>query len=381
MATVEDFERLGLLGDHTPPDRLELLQWLDEQGHSLDEMVDAAARQNLSALAGDRRIVPGARLTRSEGIELSGLHPEVFDTLTTAIGFVPIAGAPDGETGYTADEIDAFRMVGSMSAMFTRDEALALVRVIGSTLSRLGESLVSMFLADVESPHIAAGAGELGLAHKVYDAVGLLDHFTPQLDPILRRHVLQAVERTRRASIGIERLKYRFAVGFVDLVGFTELTEAMSTLELTRFVRDFEARAHDVAWRSGARVVKLIGDEVMFVATDADAACRTAAGLTAAFGEEHEAVVPRGGLAYGDVLTRGGDYYGTVVNLAARLGDQAVPAEVLVTEAVVAEATGCRFEPAGRRMVKGFAEPIVTWSLASTDTAAPSEAPGADDVS
>ena len=64
------------------------------------------------------------------------------------------------------------------------------------------------------------------------------------------------------------------------------------------------------------RLVKLIGDEVMFVATDPADACRAASGLMAGFGDEAERVVPRGGLAYGDVLVRGGDYYGSIVNLA-----------------------------------------------------------------
>jgi class 3 adenylate cyclase len=77
-------------------------------------------------------------------------------------------------------------------------------------------------------------------------------------------------------------------------------------------------------------------------------------------------VVPRGGVAFGHVLPRVGDYCGTVVNLAARLVDQAVPGELLVSEEVVENARGCEFESAGRRMVKGFPEPIVVKSLVAT---------------
>ena len=113
--------------------------------------------------------------------------------------------------------------------------------------------------------------------------------------------------------------------------------------------------------------MKLIGDEVMFVATDADAACRAAAALTEAFDDDGSQVLPRGGLAFGDVLTRGGDYYGSVVNLASRLVDEAVPQEVLVTAEVIAVATGCTFQPAGRRMVKGFHDPVAVWSLSSVE--------------
>ena len=83
------------------------------------------------------------------------------------------------------------------------------------------------------------------------------------------------------------------------------------------------------------------------------------------FGGELDRVVPRGGLAYGNVLVRGGDYYGSVVNLASRLVDEAVPQEMLVTEQVAAAAAGCCFEPAGRRMVKGFSDPVQVRTLIS----------------
>ena len=75
------------------------------------------------------------------------------------------------------------------------------------------------------------------------------------------------------------------------------------------------------------------------------------------------AVLPRAGIAYGEVLVRGGDYYGSVVNLASRLADQAVPQELLVTEQLAESATRCTFEPAGRRVMKGFADPVTVQSL------------------
>ena len=68
----------------------------------------------------------------------------------------------------------------------------------------------------------------------------------------------------------MERLHYRYAVGFIDLVGFTPISQTMSGQQLRLFMRDFEGRAHDSVTAAGARLVKLIGDEVMFVAPDAD---------------------------------------------------------------------------------------------------------------
>jgi class 3 adenylate cyclase len=178
--------------------------------------------------------------------------------------------------------------------------------------------------------------------------------------------VLQASERSRRAEIGHqERSVFRYAVGFVDLVGFTEISGTMNSKELAVFIREFEGRAHDAVTAVGARVVKLIGDEVMFVATDPEAACLAGSALMHGFGDEMDRVVPRGGLAYGDVLVRGGDYYGSIVNLAARLVNEAVPQELLVTEELAQATENCEFLPAGRRMVKGFAEPVTVRTFVS----------------
>lgn len=368
MPSREEFEAAGLydpVEDHETG-RLELLGWLSEQGFSIAEMVAGLEADSLGAMSGDRRVVPGERMSRAEAIEKSSLEPDQYDAFVTALGFLPIGGAPAGELGVTASEAGTLELLGGISQFFSVDETVAIVRVVGTAMSRIAEAAVSLFLADVESPHLLSGAGELELAMKVHDAVGLLDGLTEQLDPILRRHVLQATQSSRLATIDMhERFRYRYAIGFVDLVGFTAVSGRMAAKELATFIRDFEGRAHDVVNRAGARLVKLIGDEVMFVATDPSDACRAANGLMSGFGDEGQRIVPRGGLAYGDVLVRGGDYYGSVVNLASRLTDEAVPQELLVTEEAALAAAGCEFAPAGRRMVKGFDDPITVRSFVS----------------
>lgn len=366
MATVEEFAQAGLYDPEVDAatGRLDLLHWLEDQGFTIAEMQHAAATDALGAMAGDRRMLPGRRMTRAEALERSGLTPEDLDAFSTAFGFAPIDGAPPGEIGYTEREVESLVAVKALATMFSPDEAKSLVRVIGSSLARIGEAAVSLFLSDIESPHVLKGASELDLALAVDDAVGLLDGLTERLDPVLRRQMFQAVERTRRTLVDTtERFQYRFAVGFVDLVGFTALSSHMGAQELSGFMGRFEGQAHDVATQAGARVVKLIGDEVMFVATDPAAACRAAIALMQAFQGEYVGVAPRGGLAYGNVVLRSGDYYGSVVNLASRLVDEAVPLELLVTEELAAAAPGCAFEPAGRRMVKGFDDPVSVRSL------------------
>jgi adenylate cyclase len=364
MPTAEDFEAAGLYDPALDAltGRLDLLEWLEGLGFTIAEMQRAHSilAVGLVSLATDRRLLGGEMLTRREATDLSGLSAANFDELATAIGFLPIPGAPNGEIGFTAEDATMLAASGVFASLLSRDEAMAIVRVIGSSMARIAEALVSMFLQNIESPHVKAGGSELVHAQQSYEAVGMLDtDFGVQLSLMLRRHTMQAVERTRRAGPGSEeRFDFRFAVGFVDLVGFTATSATMSPQGLGQFLGDFEGRAHDVVTAAGARVVKLIGDEVMFVSTDPDAACRAGSALMSGFDLAGDHVLPRGALAYGNVLLRGGDYYGSVVNLASRLVDEAMPQELLVTDDLAVAATHCEFAQAGRRMVKGFPDPI-----------------------
>jgi adenylate cyclase len=161
----------------------------------------------------------------------------------------------------------------------------------------------------------------------------------------------------------------QMTVGFVDLVGFTALSRRLSARELADLVAQFEALANDLIVARDGRLVKLIGDEVMFVALDAASACDVALALMERFAED-PVITPHGGLATGPLLVRGGDYYGPIVNLAARLADLAVPREVLVTAALMDRARDdrLRFQPAGKRMLKGFDEPVILYSAERTQS-------------
>ena len=127
----------------------------------------------------------------------------------------------------------------------------------------------------------------------------------------------------------------------------------------------FEALTHDVAAAHDGRVVKLLGDAVMFVSVHAADACEIALTLIERFAGD-AVVTPRGGLASGQLVIRGGDYYGPTVNLAARMGDLAVPNEILVSSELASEVPAdapYRFEPAGKRLLKGFDTPVTLFSV------------------
>ena len=366
VTSIEEFIVAGLYDPESDATngRLELLQWLEEFGFTVEEMRAGLEVDSLGAMVGDRLLVPGERLARSEAVEVAGIDGRAFDEIVTAFGLHPIAGAPPGEVGITRDEAEVIGGFDAVGQMFSDDESVSFLRVVGASLSRIADAAVSMFLADVESRMLIDGSSQLELAQSVERGTQQMVGFAERLDPILRRQLLQSIERSRRTMINpTERFAYRYAVGFVDLVGFTSVSAGDGCTRALRVPPRLRGSCVRRGHRRGARVVKLIGDEVMFAASDAAAACRAGNALMRGFGAEHEQVFPRGGLAYGDVLARGGDYYGAIVNLASRLVDEAVPLEMLVTEPLADAAVGCSFEPAGRRMIKGFGEPITVRSL------------------
>jgi adenylate cyclase len=148
------------------------------------------------------------------------------------------------------------------------------------------------------------------------------------------------------------------AVGFCDLVGYTALSEQISTPRLAAMLRDFETTASDLITAKGASVVKLIGDEVMFVASDAAAAADVALSLAETFDKGDRLPPVRCGIAAGRVILSEGDYHGLVVNLAARVVKLAPPGEVLAPLAIAGDLGDVKIEDIGTQDLKGFRDPV-----------------------
>jgi adenylate cyclase len=355
---VAELEAAGLYDPKSPnaAERLELLEWLLSRGTTIDQMVRAARADRLHALAGDLVLRPGPRYALAEVAARAGVSVERVREVSLAAGLLP---PPPDERTYTDEDERMFAAFAGGSTLFGSAAVLRFIRTVGSSLARIAEAAVSLFLVNVEEPMRRQHATERALAEANLRAIETVDGVERMLLGLFRTHMEAAIARFRHARHGESLLTARMPIGFVDLVGFTRLTGRMSPAELGTLVEHFEETAHDVVTARGGRVVKLIGDEVMFVAVDAAAACDIALALCEHFVRD-DAVTPRGALATGDLLIRGGDYYGAVVNLASRVAQLAVPNEILVTQELAAEARSpaLRFEPAGKRMLKGFDEPI-----------------------
>ena len=357
----------GLYDPSSPSasERVELLTWLASLGTSMEQMVTAEAAGQLGSLAGDLALRPGPRKSLREIAELIGTSVESLDEVRRASGFAP---TDSDAVAFTAGDIDMFRAFSDAAAIFSRTELLHFSRVVGTSLRRIADAAGEMFLIDVEGPLVSVPTGrELALARKTYDAILMTEAAIAVFEPMFRAHLEQSnlTSRVARAN-STDYRTMPLAVGFVDLTRFTTRAEQLSPQQLLDLVLTFEADACNLVADHGGRVVKLIGDEVMFTAVDATAACSIALGLLTKVASV-DAPKPRGGLAFGPVIAHGGDLYGDTVNRASRMADTAIPGEVLVDAELRARVSGFDFEQAGRRQLKGFRDPVALWSLVARD--------------
>jgi adenylate cyclase len=360
---VREFERAGLYDPASPnaEDRLALLQRLVARGLTLDQMVAANERGSLHSAWTDLHVRPGPIVTAESVAAQVGISVDLLHRILLA------AGVPLRDDDFREGDAETFRLFADGAGLFGEEATLQFTRALGSSMGRVADAALSLFLVNVEAPLRESGAGENSLAQATEVAVEALTDIPEVMTGLFRLHVQAAVSRQRIATrAASEPGAAQLAVGFVDLVGFTPFSSDLPLTELAAFVENFETRANSVVAARGARVVKHIGDEVMFVDTDPAAACDIAMSLVESFGAE-AGVSPHGGVSFGAVVARGGDYYGSVVNLASRIADLAVPGEVLVSDAARAGAAAASdqvaFAAAGRRMLKGFDAPVALWSV------------------
>lgn len=358
MALIDDYIAAGIYDPvwEVAPRRLRMLQWLSEQGFTVEQMRAAHDEDGLARMATDRYL-RGDVITHDEALRIAGVDETTWHHLWIAAGLAPT------DTVSTA-AAELFGVFASARAMFSQDAALHFLRVIGSSVSRIAEAANALFLVDIEGPMVAHDFEPIELAQEMLRAVALLDQIDQPIAQLLRLHLQDSIQRYRTARTNAPgTLDTPMAIGFVDLVGFTPLSREANPRELMQLVVDFEGQANDIVAAHGGRVVKFIGDEVMFTTVDPSASAQIVTRLYQDIRERTE-VTPRGGLAYGPVLAHGGDYYGSTVNLASRVADVAVPWEVLVTDNFAAQLDdGFAVVPAGRRMLRGFDEPITLHSL------------------
>ena len=357
-----DLEALASAGlyDANAPDaveRRELLQFLVEQGCSIDEMVVAHSRGRLFALAGDRIIRPWRdQYTLDEVAERVGASVAEVRALWRAFGLV--VGEP-GQAVASDVDVEMVSTAVGMSGVLGVEATLGLARVMGSSMARVGDAASTSVRGNMPSMSVAVSGSELETARAFAGIALAVPALGRVLDTLFRHHLESArmhFERTESWDI-VGQGGIRVGVGFTDLCGFTGLTQQLSMDNLSLLLSRFEEIATDIVNDHGARLVKFIGDAVMFVATDAPTAVEVAEALVAS--ARVRGLTARGGVTVGATLALDGDYFGPVVNLAARLCNLAEPGTVLVSDEVVERVGNTRSAlPLGPQQIRGFDDPI-----------------------
>ncbi len=310
-----------------------------------------------------------------------------------ALGF-PVVGTD--APAFAEADVHALRGVARMVRAELLDEAtaLAMTRALARSMDRLSiwqATLVAESLAGAEltrQGQDADGPRAVPAPETAREAATVLLAMADELEPLLlyvwRRHLTDALNRMIADSGDAAEADgvHRF-VGFADLVSFTHLVRTLSEREVARVVQRFEMVASDVVTDRGGRVIKTVGDEVLFVAVTVEAASGIAVDLAEAMGADELLPDVRVGLASGPVVSRLGDVFGETVNRASRLTGIAAPGTVVVDEAV---AEALRGDPAyvlrrrRRRALRGVGE-VVPWvvSRATEPAEAPAAAPTRDE--
>ena len=316
--------------------------------------------------------------TRAEVAERAGVPLEVAEGLWQQLGF-PHAG--DEDVAFTDADLEALERTKELISLgiLTPDSQAALVRTWGRSFARLAEWQVSLLAGRA----IEGDDPEMRLAE-------LMDVVLPNVEKlqayIWRRHLASAANRLiGEASLGGVGATSRTAVVFVDIVGYTGQSKNLTDHELVDWLEYFEDEMTRTVVDHAGRVIKTIGDEILFVADDPRAAAEVALQMTErGAGEDDRFPEVRAGIAYGDVVSRLGDVFGPTVNIAARLTSVARPGTVLVDRGLhevlsgpiaedgtatdepaelspYSEAGGYRFRRMSRRSVKGYSklEPFV----------------------
>ncbi len=234
---------------------------------------------------------------------------------------------------FTDADVEALGMVAQLQEIggIDDDTMRAMTRMIGQSFARLASWQGQMTLDLIaQRPEIAGPDGS--------GVLPLLDRLTPlteQLHGYVWRRQLNAYFARVASNLsngngpGAERA---MAVGFADMAGFTTFTRSASDSELRAVLGAFEQLTTDVVGAHDGQVVKMIGDEVLFVTDDPHDAALTALELLEAADADDMLPDLRAGVAFGAVVSRLGDVYGQTVNIASRLTTVARPGSVLVDE-------------------------------------------------
>jgi adenylate cyclase len=333
-------------------------------GAGVDAGTIATARNDgtLPLLLAEIMFRPGVpRHTLEESSTLTSLDLHAVRGLWRSLGFAdPVAG----EATVSDEDIAAVATLLASVRGGDLERALQQSRTATLSLSKAAEALADNFVAEMMDALDAGVDGDTVAAQVLADDEPA--RVIRQMTHVLRHQVAAAL---RRARGHVADGSLDDTVGFVDLVDYTKEIAARSQPAVALLVERFEALTLDRVAAGGGRVVKLVGDAVLFHKHDTETGARIAIDLVNRITADPDLLAARAGLARGPVARIEGDIYGPAVNRASRLAAFAEPGTVLAgTDVVQSLGDGFIATPRGSVVPKGLDEvDVFTIEIAASD--------------
>jgi class 3 adenylate cyclase len=379
VGRIDELVRLGILvrrdedGPFSAKDvhRVRLMKAFEDAGIDLDLIARGVASGKVSYENLGLYLPEPAALSRTaEELAMEvGRSPELITRLLREFGIAQ--PEPDGRL--REDEVTTMKELLGVWAAADDDELARLARVYGQNIRKVVSSDLELAGAtifarlreeDYTDDELREIAGAAGLR---------LMNFGEQLMLWLRgRHleheVLSVTVQTtedylQELGLAPKRAPSPPAIAFLDLTGYTALTEERGDEAGADLADRLATLVHEAARPHGGNPVKWLGDGVMFHFDDPSSAVLTGLDLV----EQTPVAVDvraRVGINAGNVIFRDGDYFGRTVNIASRIADYARPGEVLVSGEVKERwgSEGVRFDEIGPVALKGLREELTLFS-------------------
>jgi adenylate cyclase len=314
-------------------------------------------------LLGEEPSLTGKQLADEVGIPFAEAQQRWRSLGFSAVG----ADVP----AFTHADLEALRLTQRLLeiGLIDPEDESALVRTLGRSFARLAEWQLGL-LAKVVDPDTMDVEELRAVMEEVTPAVESLQNY------VWRRHTLTAAARLllagpQRGSVdGDAEVEgpadgTTMGVGFADIVNYTRQSRSLTRGEIGRMVDHFEERSLEIISAHDGRIIKTIGDELLFVADGAEAIASIGLELTEEGRRDEQYPEIRVGLAWGPALARLGDVLGPVVNVASRLTSTSRPGRVLVDRALADELQDSEhfsLRRLRRTSVKGYRK-LEPWSL------------------
>lgn len=323
-------------------------------GQTDQDLERASAEGRLPTLAVELALGEQDLFTLTHVARESGLPRDFLRELMQA------AGRPNPaprEKAFTEQDLETARLVKLfLDAGLPRDELLEVSRVLSQGMAQTADAvqrLVGNALLRPGDSEWAVGLRYAEAAEQLAPLVPrLLEHqFLSHLRDGIRGAMITEAEREAGNLSGTREV----AIAFADLVGYTRLGEQLPAEDLGRIAGRLSRLARAVS-RRPVQLVKMIGDAAMFMSPEVPTLIDALVALRSHV-EAQDGDLPtlrlRVGIAWGPATTRGGDWFGSTVNVASRITDLANPGRILVTEAVAEASEGHPWRRRRRRNLKG----------------------------